>query len=63
MGYCSWCPYLNKWWTFTASIFAALSCGLTYCFPLWSGVLKETYQLTQAQLELVGSAANVGGYR
>ena len=62
-GYCGWCPYLNKWITFTASIAVALCCGLTYAFSIWSGALKNAYYLNQAELELVAAAANVGGYR
>ncbi len=62
-GYCGWCPYLNKWVTFTASIAVALCCGLTYAFSIWSGALKTAYDLNQAQLDLVAAAANVGGYR
>lgn len=61
-GYCGWCPYLNKWVTFTASIGVALTCGLTYTFSIWSGCLKEAYSLRQDQLEIVASAANFGGY-
>ena len=62
-GYCGWCPYLNKWITFTASIAVALCCGLPYAFSIWSGALKNAYNLDQQQLELVAAAANVGGYR
>lgn len=49
--------------TFTASIAVALCCGLTYAFSIWSGALKNAYNLNQSQLELVAAAANVGGYR
>ena len=56
-------PYINKWVTFTASIAVALCCGLTYTFAIWCDALKRTYSLSQAQLELIASAANVGGYR
>ncbi|KAL4452086.1 hypothetical protein ABPG75_007748 [Micractinium tetrahymenae] len=62
MGYCAWCPYLNKWWTFTASVCVSLCAGLTYCFAIWSGELKSTFGLSQPQLELIASAANIGGY-
>lgn len=57
------CPAdLNKWITLTASLAVSLCCGLTYTFAIWSGVLKNTYNLRQDQLELIASAANAGGY-
>ena len=61
-GALSWLPYLNKWWTFTASIAVALCCGLSYVFSIWSGVLKDAYGLSQGQLELIASSSNAGGY-
>lgn len=54
--------YVNKWLTFTASAPIQLSSGLTYCFPLWSESLKKTFGYSQTQLEIIGSAANIGGY-
>jgi hypothetical protein len=55
-------PYVNKFWTLTASIAVALCAGVTYSFPIWSSVLKDTYALSQEQLQLIASTANVGGY-
>lgn len=41
----------------------SLCAGLTYCFAIWSGELRSTFGLSQQQLELIASAANIGGYR
>lgn len=49
-------------WTFTASLGLSLCCGLTYCFAIWGGELRHMYGLRQSQLELIASAANIGGY-
>lgn len=54
--------HVNKWATFASSIPVALSSGVVYCFSIWGADLKEEYGLTQTQLNLVGSAANVGGF-
>lgn len=55
-------PKIRRW-TFTASVCISLCAGLTYCFAIWSGELRSTFGLSQPQLELIASAANIGGYR
>ncbi|KAL4437504.1 hypothetical protein ABPG77_003485 [Micractinium sp. CCAP 211/92] len=54
-------PKIRRW-TFTASVCISLCAGLTYCFAIWSGELRSTFGLSQPQLELIASAANIGGY-
>ncbi|PSC71180.1 MFS general substrate transporter isoform B [Micractinium conductrix] len=66
-GSCRWGraflpPYINKWWTFTASLGLALCCGLTYTVAIWSAELKSRFGLSQSELQLVASCANIGGY-
>jgi hypothetical protein len=41
---------------------SAVRCRLTYTFAIWSDALKGAYNLRQDQLQLIASAANVGGY-
>eukprot|EP00884_Botryococcus_braunii_P017132 jgi/Botrbrau1/4101/Bobra.152_3s0049.1 len=54
--------YINKWLTFSASIFCQLSAGLTYCFSLYAGGLKEKFGYSQEQIDELGSACNFGGF-
>lgn len=39
----------------------ALRCRSAYAFPLWGGLLKDAYSLTQGQLQAIASTANVAG--
>lgn len=39
----------------------ALRCSSAYAFPLWGGLLKDAYSLTQGQLQAIASTANVAG--
>ncbi|KAK9815489.1 hypothetical protein WJX72_004521 [[Myrmecia] bisecta] len=54
--------YINKWVTFTASLFAELTAGVTYCFSLYSDALKEEFGYSQAQIQGIASACNFGSY-
>ncbi|KAL4421540.1 hypothetical protein ABPG75_010831 [Micractinium tetrahymenae] len=53
--------YINKWYTFSASLLVQLFFGSAYTFPLFASLLKSTFDLTQGQLEFVASGANVLG--
>ncbi|KAK9814114.1 hypothetical protein WJX72_000842 [[Myrmecia] bisecta] len=54
--------YVSKWHTFTASTMLQLCAGLCYCFSIYSASLKTELQLSQTQLEGLGTALLSGGY-
>ena len=56
-------PKVNKWVTLAASIFLALSGGLSYLFSVWSPALKTAIpDLDQEHIEIIAATANLGGY-
>lgn len=54
--------YVNKWIVLSACIFVQFTSGLAYCFSLFSDALKIKFNLTQTQIETIGSMINCGGY-
>jgi MFS family permease len=55
-------PRINKYVTFAASLPVAFSAGLSYLFSLWSPALKDAYNLSQGDLQLIAAIGNIGGY-
>ena len=42
--------YVNKWHTFGVSALLQCTAGVSYCFAIYAGALKESLGLTQAQV-------------
>lgn len=55
-------PKINKYVTFAASLPVMLSGGLPYTFGIWNEQIKTVYDLSQAELQTIGAAHNIGGY-
>ncbi|KAK9838163.1 hypothetical protein WJX81_005591 [Elliptochloris bilobata] len=43
--------YVNKWHTFGVSALLQCTAGVSYCFAVYAGALKEALGLTQAQIQ------------
>lgn len=53
--------YISKWQALVAAGSLQLAAGAAYTFSLYAPSLKETLQLSQPQLEGIGSALLSGG--
>lgn len=54
--------YASKWLTLVLCEAVMMSSGTLYLFPVYSPTLKRTLDLTQEQLNFVGSAAHLGAF-
>jgi MFS family permease len=54
--------YASKWLTLVLCEAVMLSSGTLYLFPIYSPTLKRTLDLTQEELNFVGSAAHFGAF-
>jgi MFS family permease len=54
--------YASKWLTLVLCEAVMMSSGTLYLFPVYSPTLKRTLDLTQEQLNFVGSAAHFGAF-
>lgn len=55
-------PKINKFYTLAVSLPIALLGGTSYCYPLWSPLLKKNYNLSQHTLGTIGAAHTFGAY-
>ncbi|KAG7673357.1 hypothetical protein Ndes2526B_g03202 [Nannochloris sp. 'desiccata'] len=55
-------PKINKYVTFASSLIVAFSAGLSYLFGVWSPALKDAYNLSQGDLQIIAAVGNLGGY-
>ena len=54
--------YASKWLTLVLCEAVMMSSGTLYLFPVYSPTLKRTLDLSQEQLNFVGSAAHLGAF-
>ena len=54
--------YASKWLTLVLCEAVMMSSGTLYLFPVYSPALKRTLDLSQEQLNFVGSAAHLGAF-
>jgi MFS family permease len=53
---------VNRWLSFSASLFVQLCAGTAYAFSLYSNHLRDTLGWNQKEVEHVGSIGNIGMY-
>lgn len=51
--------YVNKWHTFGVSALLQCTAGVSYCFAIYAGALKESLGLTQAQVGRISTRKSV----
>ena len=54
--------YASRWLTLVLSQFVMVSSGTLYLFPVYSPMLKSRLDLTQEEVNFVGSAAHFGAF-
>ena len=54
--------YASRWLTLVLSQFVMVSSGTLYLFPVYSPMLKHRLDLTQEEVNFVGSAAHFGAF-
>ncbi|CAE7357472.1 NFD4 [Symbiodinium natans] len=52
----------GAWWTFCAGSFTCFLTGFTYTFGVWSPVVKRAYSYSQAQLDTLALAKDLGNF-
>jgi len=52
----------GAWWTFCAGSFTCFLTGLTYTFGVWSPVVKKAYSYSQAELDTLALAKDLGNF-
>jgi hypothetical protein len=52
----------QRWATLAASLFVSVFCGCAYAFGVFSPTRKKTFHWTQAELQIVATAANAGDF-
>ena len=53
--------FVGRWWVLAATTFLELLAGLGFTFSLYSARLKDTLELSQSQLQGLGTAMLCGG--
>ncbi|KAK9856767.1 hypothetical protein WJX84_006938 [Apatococcus fuscideae] len=54
--------FINKWLTFSAAAALELVAGVIYAFSIYSPALKESLNISQTQLQGLGTAIGAGGF-